>query len=57
MFTFQGLVLTRMEKNMMWKCNECSKVYMFNSTKRYRCKQCDFDICDHCKIKEEKGEI
>lgn len=45
------------EKNMMWKCNECSKVYMFNSTKRYRCKQCDFDICDHCKIKEEKGEI
>ncbi len=42
---------------MMWTCDICKKYYMLNSTKRYRCKTCDYDICENCKKKEEKGEI
>ena len=45
------------ERNMMWTCDVCKKYYMLNSTKRYRCKACDYDICENCKKKEENKEI
>jgi len=45
------------DKNIMWKCNKCNKHYFLNSIKRYRCKKCDFDICENCKKKEEKEEF
>ena len=32
-----------------WRCNICKKNYLKNSVRRYRCHQCDFDICYDCK--------
>ena len=39
--------LTLRETN--WRCNICYKNYLKNSIRRYRCHQCDFDICYECK--------
>ena len=36
-----------------WICNVCNKTYAQQSVKRFRCEECDFDMCNECKIKEE----
>ena len=34
-----------------WICNICKSSYAAGSINRYRCNQCDFDLCEKCKSK------
>ena len=38
-----------------WICDVCDKRYEMNTIKRFRCEDCDFDICYSCKIREIKN--
>ena len=38
-----------------WKCDICESSYKAKTEKRFRCQNCDFDICIKCKILEESG--
>lgn len=38
-----------------WRCNICFTFYKPNEEGRYRCEECDFDICLKCKLLEESG--
>lgn len=40
-------------ENNNWICNICKKSFKQKTIKRFRCAECDFDICNDCKIKEE----
>lgn len=33
-----------------WICDVCKKHYDYNSIVRYRCNECDFDVCLNCKL-------
>ena len=42
-------------KETNWICDVCDKRYEMKTIKRYRCENCDYDICYSCKIKEIKN--
>ena len=42
-------------KNTPWFCNICLNHYSQKSETRFRCQNCDFDICGKCIEKEEKN--
>ena len=31
-----------------WFCNVCRRNYICGAINRYRCNQCDFDVCQNC---------
>ena len=39
-----------------WCCDVCKENYLRRTKLRYRCEQCDFDICGDCKYKETKAK-
>ena len=41
-------------KETMWKCNICNILHLPGDIRRYRCDQCDFDVCKDCLSKNEK---
>ena len=41
------------KKDNTWFCDVCSKSYKRNNSKRFRCSECNFNLCDDCKKKEE----
>jgi hypothetical protein len=51
--THTHILLDMTFENNNWVCNQCRKKYPKKSIKRFRCKKCDYDICNDCKIKEE----
>lgn len=36
-----------------WKCDQCSKLYNKKTERRFRCDNCDYDLCNDCKKKQE----
>ena len=38
-----------------WICDICEDKFEVKSNGRYRCEECDFDICVKCRINEESG--
>ena len=44
------------QANNNWICDTCKGTFKAKTASRFRCNNCDFDICYFCKEKEEKGE-
>ena len=38
------------ERKWDWKCNKCKKKFERNSICRFRCNECNYDICELCMI-------
>ena len=38
-----------------WICDICGEEFEVKSNGRYRCHECDFDICKKCRVMEESG--
>ena len=49
------ILYDKTNSNSDWNCDICDSSYNAKTEKRFRCENCDFDICMKCKILEEYG--
>ena len=61
-YNFKNIFLSKYHEHLLkdetlrennWICDVCNKRYEMKSEKRFRCENCDFDICKNCKNTEE----
>ena len=62
-YQFDNIFLSKYHEHLLrdetlrennWICDVCDKRFEMKTMKRYRCEECDFDICYNCKINEIK---